>query len=169
MSVSLRPVAMLLAATAVLVPALRAAQPQTTVGFAPALAASMKSYGESERSTLEQAADGAVAHAMRAVTLPAGSTIQVTFEELAPSHPTRAQQLADPAEDPIGTHLLGGAALTGVVRDASGRVLTRVEHRYFPLTLRLGSASLDPWADARIAIDQFAIRLAAACRDLRTD
>jgi hypothetical protein len=33
-------------------------------------------------------------------------------------------------------------------------------------TLRLGSASLDPWADARLAIDEFAARLAVACRDL---
>jgi hypothetical protein len=34
------------------------------------------------------------------------------------------------------------------------------------MSLPLGSVSLDPWADARLAIDGFAAKLGAACRHL---
>jgi len=148
--------------------ALQAAEPPTTVSFAPAVAGRMATYGEGERTTLESAVETALAGALRGSSLPSGVTIHVTLEELAPSHPTRAQLMADPAMDPTRTHFLGGAALSGEVRDASGRVLTKVSHRYFPPTIALGSASLDAWADARLAIDQFAARLAAAVRALRS-
>ena len=166
MSIPLRSLRVMLVAALVLAPAVQAAQPQTTVAFAPAVADRMAAYGEGERTTLESAIDTALARATRDAPLPAGLAIQVTVEDLAPSHPTREQLMANPAADPTRTHFLGGAELAGEVRDASGHVLTTVTHRYFPLTLRLGSASKDPWADARLAIDQFAIKLAAACRDL---
>jgi hypothetical protein len=137
------------------------------VVFAPAVSDRMAAYGEGERATLESAVDTAVTRAVRQVSLPAGVTIQVTVEDLAPSHPTREQLMANPAVDPTRTHFLGGAELAGTVRDSSGHVLTTVTHRYFPATLGLGSASKDAWADARLAIDQFALKLAAACRELR--
>jgi len=159
--------ALALAAAAVLGGASGAAAPPvTTVEFAPAVAAKMPAFGEDERRTVESAVATALTRAFREVPLPAGVTIQVTFEELEPSHPTRTQLMANPAADPTRTHFLGGAALAGAVRDANGHVLTTVSHRYFPLTLRLASASLDPWADARLSVDQFAVKLAAACRAL---
>jgi hypothetical protein len=161
----LRPIGTLLAALLLAAPALAA--PRTTVTFAPAVAGAMPALGEAERGALESAVDDALARATRQVSLPAGATIQVTFQELAPSHPTREQLLANPAVDPLRSHYLGGAALEGVVRDASGHVLTTVAQRYFPPTLRDASASLDAWADARVAIERFASRLAAACRDLK--
>ncbi len=167
MSQVLRSIGMILGCALLLASASQGAEPRTTVTFAPAVAGRMAAYGEAERATLESAVDTAVQRATRQVPLPAGATIQVTFEELAPSHPTRAQLMANPAADPTRTRFLGGAGLTGEVRDASGHVLATVRHRYFPPTLRLASASLDPWADARLAIDQFAIKLAAACRDLK--
>jgi hypothetical protein len=157
---------MVLTAAVMLASASQAAQPRTTVNFAPAVAESMSRYGENERTTLESAVDTAVTRATRQVSLPAGVTIQVTFQELVPSHPTRAQLMANPALDQR-SHFLGGAVLAGVVRDASGHVLTTVGQRYYPISLRWGSASLDPWGDARVAIDQFASKLAAACRDLQ--
>jgi hypothetical protein len=166
MSNPLGSVAMILSVALLLAPASQGAQPRTTVTFAPAVAALMPAFGEAERRTLESAVDTAVTRATRRLPLPAGVTIQVTFEELVPSHPTQAQLMADPAADPTRTHFLGGAGLAGEVRDANGHVLTRVSHRYFPFSLRLASASLDPWADARLAIDQFAAKVAAACRGL---
>jgi hypothetical protein len=156
----------LILSAALLASTSQGAQPQITVAFAPAVAARMPAFGADERRTLESAVAAAVRHATREVPLPAGATIRVTFEELAPSHPTRAQLMANPAVDPTRTHFLGGATLTGEVRGTSGQVLTTVSHGYYPLTLRLASASLDPWADARVAIDQFADKLAAACRQL---
>ena len=162
-----RPIGMILAVAWLLASPSRGAEPRTTVTFAPAVAASMPAFGEAERRTLESAVDTAVTRVTRELALPAGVTIRVTFEELTPSHPTRAQLLANPAADPIDTHYRGGAGLTGEVLDASGHVLTTVSHRYFPATLSLASASWDPWADARLAIDQFASKLAAACRKLQ--
>ena len=144
----------------------RAAEPGITVTFAPAVVSQMASYGEGERATLESAIDTALANALRGSPLPAGATIHVTVEEAAPSHPTRAQQMANPAMDPTWTHFLGGAALSAEVHDASGRVLSKASHRYFPPTITMGSVSLDPWADARRAIDQFAAKVAAAVREL---
>lgn len=166
MSIPLRFIGMMLAGAVLLASAARAAQPPATVAFAPAVADRMADYGESERATLEAAIDTALARATRGAPLPAGLTIEVTVEDLAPSHPTREQLMANPAADPTRTHFLGGAELAGAVRDSSGHVLTTVSHRYFPPTLGLGSASKDPWADARLAIDQFALKLAAACRGL---
>ena len=154
----------LLIGAVMLAAVLQAAEPQTTVSFAPAVAGPMAAYGEGERATLESTIETALAGALRGASLPSGLTIHVTLEELAPSHPTRAQLMTDPAMDPTRTHFLGGAALSGEVRDASGRVLSQVSHRYYPPTIALGSASLDPWADARLAIDQFAAKLAAAAR-----
>lgn len=161
------PIGMILAGALLLASSSGGAEPRTTVTFAPAVAADMPAFGEAERRTLESAVDTAVTRVIREVPLPAGATIRVTFVELAPSHPTQAQLMANPAVDPISTRFLGGAELTGEVRNASGHVLTRVSYRYYPQTLGLASASWDPWADARLAIDQFASKLAAACRDLR--
>ena len=167
MSNPFRPIGMILAGALLLAASSRGAEPPTRVTFAPAVAAGMPDFGEADRRTLESAVDTAVTRVTREVPLPAGATIRVTFVELAPSHPTRAQLMANPAVDPIRTSFLGGAELTGEVRDASGRVLTRVSYRDYPQTLGLASASWDAWADARVAIDQFASKLAAACRDLR--
>ncbi len=166
MSNPLRSVALILSVALLLASASQGAEPRTTVTFAPAVAALMPAFGEAERRTLESAVDTALTRVTRRLPLCTGVTIQVTFEELAPSHPTRAQLMANPAADPTRTHFLGGAELAGVVYDANGHVLTTVSHRYFPPNLRLGSASVDPWADARLAIDQFALKIAAACRDL---
>jgi hypothetical protein len=41
-----------------------------------------------------------------------------------------------------------------------------VKHRYFPISLKWRSRSFDPWADANIAIEQFADKIGAACRRL---
>jgi hypothetical protein len=39
-------------------------------------------------------------------------------------------------------------------------------YRYFAPTIDVGSVARDPWADARLAIDGFAGKLATACRNL---
>jgi len=41
-----------------------------------------------------------------------------------------------------------------------------VSYRYFAPAITVGSPSRDPWADARLAIDGFAGKLADACRTL---
>ena len=61
---------------------------------------------------------------------------------------------------------LGGAELKGEVLDAQQHVLTTVSYRYFAPTITVGSVARDRWADARLAIDGFAGKLAAVCRNL---
>jgi len=70
--------------------------------------------------------------------VPTGVGVNVTVEALAPTRLTRAQQ----------------------------HVLTTASYRYFAPTITAGSGARDPWADARLAIDGFAGKLAAVCRDL---
>ena len=138
----------------------------TTVVFTPVVSADLERYGREEGAVVQSAIVAAVSRATASVTVPTGATLTVTVEELAPTRPTRKQEADDPGLDIVHTKYLGGAALVGEVRDPHGQVLTTVTHRYFPPTLRFGSLSRDPWADARLAIDQFAFDLAAACRKL---
>ena len=157
----------LLLAAALPAAALRAAAPPaTTVAFAPAVASRMQSYGEEQRVTLERAIVAAVDRVAAGTPAMTGLEIAVTVEDVAPTHLTPAQLAADPAASAVHNKSLGGAQLSAEVRDASHHVLTVVHHSYFARTLALGSSSLDPWADARLAIDQFAVKLAAACRAL---
>jgi hypothetical protein len=166
--------AVIAAATALLLaPALPAAQTlppaepsARAVDFAPAAAAKMQRYGKAERATLRSAIVSAVSHESSCRAIPAGLTVSVTVDNVAPTRPTAKQLGDDPSLDVVRTKYLGGAELTGEVRDASQRVVATVTYRYFPQTLALGSVSRDPWADARLAIEGFADKLAAACRDL---
>ena len=157
-------------AALLLAPVLSAAQtaPVTTVYFAPAVNAKMQQYGAAERAKLQSAIVAAVSREARRGAIPAGLAVAVTLQDVAPTRPTMKQQTDNPTLDPVHTKYLGGAALIGEVRDASQHVLARATYRYFPGVLPAGSVSLDPWADARLAIDQFAVKLAAACRNLTT-
>jgi len=141
------------------------AAPAVTVSFAPPVARALAAvYGNEERAPLAEA----VLQTMRraAAHLPPGSSIQVTFDELAPTRLTRRQLDADPSIDPVRSKLLGGAGLRAVVRDPHDRVLTQVAYRYFPPTLHQGSLQRDSWADARLAIEGLGSRLSAACAAL---
>jgi hypothetical protein len=156
------------AAGSLLAPALLAGElPVSAIDFSPAVTAHLQdSYGADESAVLRAAILAAVSRETARVAIPAGLTVTATVREIAPTHPTRKQLGDDPAVDVTRTKFIGGAALAGEVRDANQHVLATVTYRYFPQTLQLGSVSLDPWADARLAIDQFAVKLAAACRDL---
>ncbi|HYL72388.1 MAG TPA: hypothetical protein VEY89_13895 [Candidatus Dormibacteraeota bacterium] len=135
----------------------------TQIEFTPQVEAQLQRYGDAEGATLRAAIVGSVQHATARLGIPRGALVKVTVLDVAPTHPTRAQQSDDPAQDLARTKYLGGAALEGSIQDASKQVLARVSYRHFAPTLALGSASLDPWADARLAIDAFAGKLAAAC------
>jgi hypothetical protein len=149
------------------VPALPAGQlPVSEVDFTPAAQEKMQWYGQEVRATLQSAILVAVSREAARAAVPPGLRVAITVQDLAPTHPTRQQLADDPTLDVLRTRYLGGAELTGQVRDVDQRVLTTVHYRHFPLTLKLGSRSSDPWADARVAIDELAARLAAAGRKL---
>jgi len=147
-------------------PALPAAQlPEALVDFAPAVVASLRDrFGSDEMVVLRSAIVTAVARETQHINVPPGLTVTVTVRDVAPTHPTRLQLASEPGIDPERTRFLGGADLAGVVRDTQGHVVADVMYRYYPPTLEMGSAKLDAWADAQLAIEQFAVKLGAACR-----
>jgi hypothetical protein len=140
--------------------------PAISVEFAPRAHAQLQRYGGDEADVLRAAILAAASRETGRVKIARTLTVTVTVQDVAPTRPTRKELADEPALDAVNSKFQGGAELTGYVRDAEQRVVARVSYRRFPATLGLGSASLDPWADARLAIDEFAVRLAAACRDL---
>lgn len=140
--------------------------PTTTVDFGPHASDELQRYGAEEAAVLRSAILAAVSRESGRLTIPQKLAVTVTVQDIAPTRPTRKQSLDDPSLDPVLSKTQGGAELTGYVRDASQRVVVSVHYRHFAPTLVLGSASLDPWADALLAIEQFAVKLAAVCRDL---
>ena len=144
--------------------------PTASVDFAPAVVANFRDrYGADETEVVRSAIVTAVSRETRGLALPAGATVTVKVRDIAPTRPTRQQQAADPAGDPTRSKFLGGADLSGEVRDSQGHVLVNLMYRYYPPTIGMGSVAFDPWADARLAIDQFAVKLAAACRRISAD
>jgi len=144
------------------------AAPLAVIGidFAPAVNVKWAEYGEAEAATLRRAIRAAVARENECNAVPAGVGLNVTVEALAPTRLTRKQLGDNPSLDVLRSKSLGGAALKGEVLDAQQHVLTTVSYRYFAPAITVGSPSRDPWADARLAIDGFAGKLADACRTL---
>jgi hypothetical protein len=138
----------------------------TGIDFAPAVNAKWSEYGAAEAGTLRKAIRAAVAREKQCSAVPEGVGVTVTVEDLAPSRLTREQLADNPSLDVVHSKSLGGAELKGEVLDAQQHVLTTVSYRYFAPTITVGSVARDPWADARLAIDGFAGKLATACRQL---
>jgi len=123
-------------------------------------------YGVDEEGVLRAAIVAAVARALAPVALPRPLGAHITVEDVAPTRPTRAQMDANPGLSDIRSKSLGGAAFTAEVRDGAGHLVTKVSYDYFAPTVATGSPARDTWADARVAIEGFAARLAAACAAL---
>lgn len=137
-----------------------------TVDFSPPVQIKLQRYGKEEGAVLQARIEAAVVSACDKGKVPTGVTLAITVLDVVPSYATREQLNADPSIDPVSTHYLGGADLTGSLRDGKSQVLATVKHRYFPPSLKWRSRSFDPWADANIAIEQFADKIGAACRRL---
>jgi hypothetical protein len=149
--------------------AFAAASGETTVAFDPAVTALMqRTYGLKEADVLRSDILAAVAKEQSHAPIPDGLIVKVTVRKVMPTHPTMQQQLDDPSLSPARTRYLGGAELVGEVLDAKQQVLATVNYRNFADVLPAGSPSLDPWADARQAIDAFAAKLAATWDKLPT-
>jgi len=155
----------LVAATALAGPA--PSGPEVAVTLAPALSDRLERSGDAaERAVLRQLATEAM-HESVARAIGRGAhrvRVDVVIEDAAPSHPTRAQLARTPSLDALRTHSSGGARLTAEVRDETGRRLARIAHEHYAPDLDRASPAGDPWADARVAIDGAAARLAQALR-----
>jgi hypothetical protein len=136
--------------------------PEATVAFDPAVTALFqKDYGTNEAGILRSTIVAALAKEESHAAIPEGLTLQVTVRRVAPTHPTMKQQLDDPSLSPVRSRSLGGADLVGEIRNSSQQVVATVGYSNFAAVLPAGSISLDPWADARLAIDAFAAKFAA--------
>jgi hypothetical protein len=137
------------------------ASQQPAVAFDPAVTASFqRDYGAKEADVLRSAILTALAKEERHDAIPEGLTLTVTVRQVMPTHPTMKQQLDNPSLSPVRTRYLGGADLVGELRDSNQQVLATVAYSNFADVLAAGSISVDPWADARVAIDMFAAKLA---------
>jgi hypothetical protein len=135
---------------------------EATVDFDPAVTSSLqRAYGANEAGVLRAAVLAALAKEESHAAIPDGLSLKVTVRKIAPTHPTMKQQLDDPSLSPVRTRYLGGADLVGELRDSKQQVLATVSYSNFADVLPAGSVSLDPWADARLAIDSFAAKLGA--------
>ncbi len=121
-------------------------------------------YGSAEADVLRAAA---VREVTAALERRAGTrvrtidlSIAVVIAAAEPSHPTRRQLADNPSLDALRSKSLGGAELTGTVRAADGRVVGTVSHRHFASNLETASPAGDAWADAEVAIRQFATLVA---------
>ena len=132
-----------------------------TVTFAPRIAATIHdTYGPAEAEVLREAVRSALSDSL--LNAGSGRDVKVAVEvtNVAPTHPTRQQSVDSPSLGPIRSRSLGGAALTGTVRGPNGQVLATLNFERFAPDLSTISSSIDAWADARLAIRQFASQLA---------
>ena len=141
----------------------------TAVDFAAPATLKLQSYGADEGPVLRSAILAAVSRETATLAIPKTLTATIVVQDIAPTHPTRKQVSDNPALHAVRSKSLGGAELTGYLRDQDEHVVSTVTLRHFAPTLVEGSASADPWADARLAIERFAAKLAAACRESADD
>lgn len=105
---------------------------------------------------------GALTRKIEAIFAAKGVTadrVVVTIEDAKPNRPTLEQMSNKPGLDPMRSISLGGAHITGVALDASGKELARLDYDWYERDLAntIGSTT---WTDARTAFDRFSRRLA---------
>ncbi|MGH8231659.1 MAG: hypothetical protein ACRESY_07545 [Steroidobacteraceae bacterium] len=139
--------------------------PPASVQFAPGYERQFENqYGAREVPTLRSEIAQTLSRSLEAAHGSCNLSLNVVVDRAAPTHPTMKQQSDEPGLDPIRTvYRNGGAALTGQVLGAGGKVLATVKHQYFTDTLPPLSPARDPWSEARVAISQFSSKLVDAC------
>jgi hypothetical protein len=85
--------------------------------------------------------------------------VVVTIEDAKPNRPTMEQVSNKPGLDPIRSISLGGAHITGIAYDASGKQLGTIDYDWYETDLHNVIAATT-WSDARMTFDRFARRFA---------
>jgi hypothetical protein len=135
-----------------------------TVTLAPALAERLDtSLGIEEGPVLQRIVTEAVARAVTPDRCRDTARIDITLAEAEPTHPTRRQLIDQPGLDFLRSKSIGGAALSAKIFNADGKVIDTVSYRRYPPTIQWASEAAETWSDARLAIDNFATKLAADC------
>lgn len=133
--------------------------------FAPEFQTQLEEeYGVREGEVLREAVARAVndAIARRAVAPGVSIGVEITIVDADPNRPTMQQLRDEPGLDAARSISLGGAELRAVLRGPDGAVLSEVTHRRYNHDLfDIGSAA-STWSAARVAIRQFANKVADA-------
>lgn len=85
--------------------------------------------------------------------------VVVTIEDAKPNRPTFQQVSDKPGLDPMRSISIGGAHVTGVAYDASGKEIGTLDYDWYETDLSNVIAATT-WSDARWTFDRFARRFA---------
>ncbi len=85
--------------------------------------------------------------------------VVVTIEDAKPNRPTMKQVSDTPGLDGIHSVGIGGAELTGIAYDASGKELGKFNYDWYETDIS-NSIGVSTWYDARWSFDRFATRFA---------
>lgn len=89
-------------------------------------------------------------------------TIEISIVDADPNRPTFQQLTDQPSLDGFRSVSIGGAELRAVLRGADGSVVSEVSHRRYNHSLADLSGAATTWTEARVAIRQFADKVADA-------
>ena len=89
----------------------------------------------------------------------AAEKVVVTIEDARPNKPTMEQVSNKPGLDPMRSISLGGAQVTGIAYDASGKEIGTFEYKWYETDLG-NVVAATTWSDARSTFDKFARRFA---------
>jgi hypothetical protein len=89
----------------------------------------------------------------------AAERVVVTIKDAKPNRPTMQQVSDTSGLDPIRSFSIGGAKLSGVAYDASGKEIGKFDYKWYESDITQAQYQTT-WHDARWAIDRFARRFA---------
>ncbi len=114
--------------------------------------------GAREAATLAEAVTRKVTDVFTARGIQADRVV-VTIEDARPNRPTFQQASDKPGLDVMRSISIGGAKVSGVAFDASGKEIGRLDYNWYENDLSnvIGSAT---WTDARTTFARFANRFA---------
>lgn len=114
--------------------------------------------GAREATTLTEAVTRKVTDVFTARGIQADRVV-VTIEDARPNRPTFQQASDKPGLDVMRSISIGGAKVSGVAFDASGKEIGRLDYNWYENDLSnvIGSAT---WTDARTTFARFANRFA---------
>jgi hypothetical protein len=115
-------------------------------------------YGVRERAILSEALAKKVEHSFTRAGVQADRVV-VTIHDAKPNRPTFYQVSDKPGLDPLRSISIGGAKVTGVAYDASGKEIGSLEYDWYESDLSNVIAA-GTWQDARWVFTRFADRFA---------
>lgn len=83
----------------------------------------------------------------------------VTIEDARPNRPTFKQATDKPGLDVMRSISIGGAHVSGIAYDASGKEIGRFEDKWYETDIA-NVVAASTWSDARTSFDRFARRFA---------